>query len=521
MRNGNKKQGAIMTAVKYREVLRLWLEGYNDSEVARACGCSRPSVQDYRQRATAAQISMSQLQEATDSELLGLLGKKKSRQNSNKGPPIDWAWVASELKRAGVTLALLWEEKVNGQAIEYSYSTFCRRFYRWAGSEPTVSLRQTHIPGEKSFVDYSGSKLSYCDRTTGEILEAEIFVGSLGASNLTFVEASRSQALECWVGSHVRMFSYMGGVTAAVVPDNLKSGVTKANKYEPEINRAYQEFAEHYGTAIIPARANKPKDKAKVEKAVQDIQHWILAPLRDRLFTSIWEINEAIKPLLEEFNTRVQKTYGKSRRELFEQVERQSLKALPALPYEFANWKLARVNIDYHIEFERHYYSVPYYLVRKDVELRITERLVEILFDHKRIAFHARSRIAHQHTTLFEHMPKEHQAVCSWSKDKFCAWSKSIGIATTSFVDTLFSKKAHSEQAFRAIMGLQRLAQKYGSCRLESACKRANHFKLFTMHSVRSILETGKDKEELQQGNAEEKDSSLWHQNLRGNQSFH
>ena len=514
------KRGAVMSGVKFREVLRLWRGGFNASEISRSCGCARSSVQDYVGRATVAGVTVEQLEALSDSELLALMGKKPYRAHRTGGPEIDWTWIGNELARRGVTLALLWEERVKEQDGAYSYSSFCRRYRKWAAKH-AVTLRQVHRPGEKSFVDFSGLTVFYRDPSTCEIHEAEIFVGALGASNLTYVEAALSQQREQWIGAHVRMFEYFGGVTEALVPDNLKSGVTQACRYEPEINRVYLEFSEHYGVAILPARANKPKDKAKVEKAVQDIQHWILAPLRDKTFHSVGEINAAIAPLLEAFNTRRLRAHGISRRELFERSERDSLKPLPRLPFQFATWKQARVNIDYHVEFERHYYSVPFYFVRKDVEIRVTEKLLEVFFDGKRVAFHARSREPYKHTTLFEHMPPEHQAVRSWSKDKFTAWSQGIGSETATFVAVLFAKKPHVEQAFRSVLGLQRLAKKYGSARLENACKRGNYFKLTTMRNIRSILESAKDKVEIENKQDTEKSEPLFHGNLRGSTNFH
>lgn len=514
-----------MSAVKFREILRLTWRGIKVQQVSDACGCARSTVQDYIGKALVSGLTSEQAEAMSDSELLERLGKKIHREEG-KIIAIDWKLVGAELIRPGMTLQLLWKERFS--SIEdkkecVSYSVFCRRYRKWCEKNHQIpsTLRQIHYPGEKSFVDFSGLKLTFCNIKTGEIFEAEIFVGCLGASNLTYVEAASSQRLECWLGAHVRMFTYFGGVTKVVVPDNLKSGVTKACRYEPSINRAYVEFAEHYDTAVIPARANKPKDKAKVEKAVQDIQHWILAPLRDVEFHSVGEINAAIMPLLKGFNEeRILREYGISRRALFEQNEEKLLQPLPRLPFEFAIWKTAKVNIDYHIEYERHYYSVPYYLVRKEVEIRVTEKLVNVFFEHACVTFHVRSREQYKHTTLFEHMPPEHQAVRSWSKDKFISWSKSVGSETALFVETLFAHKPHPEQAFRAILGLQRLASKYTAVRLESACKRANCFNLKTMGNIRSILETSKDKIELTK---EDKTPlpQLHHANLRGSTNFH
>lgn len=511
-------RGAVMSGVQFREILRLSGSGMTRSAVAQSCGCARSTVRDYVLRAAEAEVTAEQLSTLSDSELLVRMQKKSHREHGSGGPGIEWESVHSELSRPGVTLLLLWEERIKDQENSYSYSAFCRRYQKWAATHE-VTLRQVHRAGAKCFVDFSGVKLPYCDITSGELHEAEIFVGTLGASNLTYVEATLSQQQAEWIGAHVRMFEYFGGVTEAVVPDNLKSGVTTACRYEPEINRAYLEFSEHYGTAILPARSNKPKDKAKVEKAVQDIQRRILASLRDCIFHSVGEINKAIAPLLEAFNARPLREYGISRRELFEKSERETLKLLPRLPFQFATWKQARVNLDYHIELARHYYSVPYYLVRKDVEIRVTEKLVEVFFDGKRVAFHARSRVPYNHTTLFEHMPPEHQAVRSWSKERFTAWSKGVGAETETFVAMLFAKKPHAEQAFRSILGLQRLAKKYGSTRLENACTRGNHFKLTTMRSVRSILESAKDKVEIDKNATTT--APLLHGNLRGSTNFH
>ncbi len=507
-----------MSGVKFREILRLSEGGYSDSEISRACRVARSTVQDYVSRARVSELTYEKLRGVSDSEALKLLGKKVSREGKAGLPEVDFAWVHSELSRRGVTLLLLWEERLYGQTKTCSYSTFCRMYKRWELRQE-VTLRQFYRAGEKCFVDFSGLTLAYTDIQSGEIKEAEIFVGTLGASNYTYVEATASQELFHWIGAHCRLFGFFGGVTEIIIPDNLKSAVTAACRYEPEINRTYQEFAEHYGVAVLPARTRKPRDKAKVEKAVQDIQRWILAPLRDRVFHSVSEINQAIKPLLEGFNARMMREYEASRHDLFLRLDKPALAALPVADFEWGTWKTARVNIDYHLEHERHYYSAPYYLVRREVWVKASEKCIEIFFDGKRVALHERDKTPYTHSTLFEHMPPEHQAVRSWTRERFTSWSKSIGTETEQFVEMLFAKRAHEAQAFRSILGLQRLAQKYSSGRLEQACKRANHFKLTTMRSVRSILETGKDK--LSAPPEASPQEPLFHANLRGISNFH
>lgn len=513
-----KKQGALMSGIRFREIFRLGEGGFSQVEIAQSCGCSRSTVQDYLERAKAAELTYEALKGLSDSEVFARIGKKSRRPESKPGPEVDLARVHAELQRRGVTLQLLFQELFGEGPGSYSYSTFCRRYKRWRLSSE-VSLRQFYRSGEKAFTDFSGLRLSFVDEVTGETRIAEIFVGTLGASNYTYVEATISQELPCWLGAQQRMFEFFGGVPEAVVPDNLRSGVTTPCRYEPVINRSYQDFAEYYSTAIIPARVKKPKDKAKVEKAVQDIQHWVLAPLRDRSFGSVAEINVAIRPLLEAFNRRFMREYGATREELFQRLDKPALKALPAQPFQFAVWKEARVNIDYHIEYEHHYYSVFYYLVRKQVWIKASEKLIEIFYENKRVAFHVRSRALYKHTTLPEHMPPNHQAVKSWTHGSFVAWSKGVGPETAQYVDTLFAKKEHPEQAFRAILGLQRLAQKYSPLRLENACRRGNHCKLTNMRSIRSILESGLDKAPLT--SRIKAQIPLVHCNLRGHNNFH
>ncbi len=370
-----KGQGGLLRMAKFREILRLHGLGHSQCAIAQSCGVARSTVQDYIRRATAKNLSYEQLRDFTDNEVKERLGKGK-RKTGQRVEAIDFAPLEVELRRKGVTLALLWQEGLDKGQWQMSYGTFCRRYSQWRIRQK-LSLRQVYKGGEKLFVDYCGLTVPVTHAQTGEVVEAQIFVGCLGASNYTYAEATPTQELHHWIGAHQRALSFFGGVPECIVPDNLKSGVTDPCRYEPGINRSYQEFAEHYGVAVLPARPKKPRDKSKVEKAVQEVERQILAPLRHESFTSFSALNRAIGERLEQLNGRVMQGYGVSRRELFEQVDQSVLKPLPAQPFVFGQWKSAKVNLDYHIEVEKHYYSVPDPLVGQEVHVKTSEQLVE------------------------------------------------------------------------------------------------------------------------------------------------
>ncbi|MGB7414502.1 MAG: IS21 family transposase [Thermosynechococcaceae cyanobacterium] len=351
-------------------------------------------------------------------------------------------------------------------------------------------MRQVYKGGDKLFVDYCSPTIPVRDLSTGETVAVQIFVACLGASNYTFAEAAPTQGIPHWIGSHQRALEFFGGVPAVIVPDNLKSGVTSPCRYEPGINRTYQDFAEHYQVAVMPAHPHKPRDKAKVEKAVQKVERQILAKLRHQTVTSFSQLNDAIWEHLATLNEHTMQGYGLSRQTLFERVDQPELKPLPTHPFILAYWKEAKVNLDYHIEVERHYYSVPYWLVRYQVTVKRTENLIEIFHDHQRIALHERSRIPHRHSTKPEHMPPEHWAYKSQSKEQFLAWAQRIGPHTTQQVEAIFDRKPYEEQAFRTLKGVQRLATDHGAVRLEAACHRANTWAMVGLRHLRSMLKT-------------------------------
>ncbi|NET39823.1 MAG: IS21 family transposase [Cyanothece sp. SIO1E1] len=481
-----KRQGKLLPMTKFREIIRLHELGRNQTEIAHSCSVARSTVQDYIRRAGAKNLSYAQLSEMSDSQAQTYLGKHQGASVPAKA--IEFEPIHRELSHKGVTLALLWQEGIERGDWTISYGQFCRRYNQWKGRQ-NLSMRQVYQGGDKLFVDYCGLTIPVTHPVTGEVSAAQIFVACLGASNYTFAEATPSQALPYWIGSHQRSLSFFGGVPACIVPDNLKSGVTTACRYEPGLNRSYQDFAAHYGVAVMPARPRRPRDKSKVEKAVQEVERQILAPLRHQSFSHFRRLNEAIRPLLKRLNERTMQTYGLSRRQLFEQVDLPALKPLPQHPFVFANWKQAKVNLDYHLEVERHYYSVPYWYVRREVSVKVSEQLVEIFYEHQRIALHPRSFVTHRHSTLPEHMPPEHWAYKSQSQEKFLAWAQQVGPQTKTQVETIFASKPHPEQAFRTLKGVQGLSTRYSSERLEAACQRANALGMSGYRRLKAMLE--------------------------------
>jgi transposase len=376
-------------------------------------------------------------------------------------------------------------------------------------------MRQQHRAGEKMFVDYAGQTISLIDPHTGEVSELQVFVAALGASNYTYAEACLGQDMRSWINAHINAYEYFGGVPEITVPDNLKSGVTKPDYYDPDINPTYQELAEHYGSVIIPARVKKPRDKAKVENAVLQVERWVLAPLRDQEFFSLNEINRAIRQRLEWLNNRSFAKLDGSRRSLFEELDKSALKPLPAKPYEMSEWKTkVAVNIDYHVEFERHFYSVPYTLVNNRVDIRATGNSIECFFKGQRVASHLRSRKRYGHSTKNEHRPKSHQEYAKWPPSRLVNWARTIGPATATMVQNILQAKPHPEQGYRSCLGLLRLGDKYSKARLEQACCRALRIKSSNYQSVKSILKTGFDQQPLPP--SAPKQLNLNHENIRG-----
>jgi len=498
---------------KVREIMRLGLKchlGYR--EIARSCFISHSTVSGYLSQAKVMGLTYEGVEKMDDEELKGVLKAESSQKQKAAYPQPDWQWVHQELKKKGVTLQLLWEEYKAVHPQGYQSSQFYEHYHRWK-KKLSVSLRQTHKAGEKMFVDYAGQTIAVHDPHTGKVREAEIFVVVLGASNYTFAEASWDQSLPNWIASHVHAFEYFGGVAKVVVPDNLKSGVSKACWYEPDINPTYHDLAVHYGTVIMPSRVRKPKDKSKVEVGVQVVERWVLASLRNRTFFSLLELNQAISHLLLKLNQRPFKKLNGSRLSLFETVERDQLLPLPSCRYELAEWKKARVNIDYHIELKNHYYSVPYRLVQEEVEVRYTSATIEIFHHGKRVASHKRDDRPGCHATQKEHMPKSHQHYLEWSPSRIIRWAGTVGEATAKVVATILNSRRHPEQGYRSCLGILRLGKHYSHERLEAACSRVLVVGGFTYKSIRSILEKGLERQPLPQ---QKMQPLIAHENIRG-----
>lgn len=511
-----RKKTEAIRVISIKELLRVREQGRSINEAARSCGVARSCAQRYIKLAESNGTTYEEIKELPDEEVLRCFGVQRAPRAYRATAP-DFQAVQRELGRKGVTLYLLWEEYRRINPTGHSYSNYCLLFRSWRGAQK-LAFRQVYKGGEKMLSDYSGMKVTIYPIGKASF-EAEIFVSVLGASNLTYVEATQSQNLLDWIGSHERTLKYFGGVPELEIIDNLKSGVTKACRYEPEVNRTYAEWAAHYCLAVLPARALKPKDKAKVEEAVQNVERRILAVLRDRKFTSIEELNQAIAPLLEELNNREMQEYGCSRWQLWESLDKPALKPLPGTPFELGTWKTVRLNIDYHIELFRHYYSAPFELRGKKLEVFFTEKTVSIFNEGKRVAHHLRDDTPYRHTTLKEHLPPAHQAMLEWSPSRLLSWGQKIGQDVEKQIAAILNSREHPEQAYRSCLGLLRLANKFGSERLNAACAIANPLNIASMKRIESMLLKGYDK--LQKESSVPETQLPPHQNIRGGNYYH
>jgi len=497
---------------RIREVLRLKYElGLTHRALGKACSVGLGTVTLYLKRAAELDLVWPLPTELDDAALEAKLFPRVAPLRERVAP--ECPGIHRELKRTGVTLRLLWEEYQGVHPDGYRYSQFCEIYRRWA-KRLKPSMRQVHRAGEKTFTDFSGKQPHIVDRKTGEQVAVELFVGVLGASSLTYAEATESQKLPCWIGAHTRMVEYFEGSTEIWVPDQLKSGVTRSCRYEPGINRTYQELAAHYGAVVIPARPRKPKDKAKAESGVLVAQRWILARLRDRTFFSIVELNQAIREQLDDFNGRPMQKLGVSRRQLWEQLDRPALQSLPLERYEIAEWSKCRVNIDYHVEVNRHVYSVPYQLLHERVEARSTASIVEIYYKGRRVTSHRR-RYDHQPSTKSEHMPSSHREHAEWTPSRLIHWAEKSGPATGRLVAEILRSRPHPEQGYRACLGLMRLGRHYGEQRLEAASLRAEHLRSYSYLTVKNILTSAQDRLPFEQ-EASSIPPTPVHDNIRG-----
>ncbi len=472
-----------------RQVLRLKLEhGLSNRAIARACRVGIGTIAEYVVRARRVGLSWPFPEDLDDTALEAQLFPRAL--DSGARPLPDFPTIHQELKRPGVTLLLLWMEYLKDHPDGYHYSRFCEHYARWA-KKLSPSMRQIHRAGEKIFVDFAGKKPTLVDIETGEVVTVELFIGALGASGLIYAEAVPSQELANWIGAHIRMFERWGGSSAILVPDNLLSGVSKPCRYEPIINRTYEEMAEHYGAVVIPARVRRPKDKPKAEGSVLLAERWILAALRNRTFFSLAELNKAIRERTDWINDRIMKKLGKSRQQLFEELDRPALKKLPPNRYEIGQWKDCTVSIDYHIEIDHNYYSVPYQLLQQRVEARFTSSTVEIFHKSRRIASHARLFGRGHASTKVEHMPASHRAYAEWTPSRIIRWAEKTGPAAGRVVAEILKSRPHPEQGFRSCLGILRLGKTYGPDRLEAACHRAESLGAASYRTIKNILSAG------------------------------
>ena len=503
---------------KIRAVLRLHYEAHQSRRsIARSLGMSRDAVTDYLTRAAAAKLTWPLPASMDDAELERQLFPLVITSGAKRKAEPNWAEIHQELKRKGATLQVLHEEYLAAHPGGIGYSLFCERHREFATTLKRY-MRQTYVAGERVFVDYAGPTMVVVDRVSGAIRYAQIFVGVLGASNYIYAEAHWTQSLPDWIAAHVRMFEHFGAVPSVVVCDNLKSAVTKASRTEPVVNATYQAMADHYGSVILPARARKPKDKAKVEGSVLIVERWILFRLRKRVFTSLGELNEAIRELLVDVNARPFRKLSGCRQSALDAIDRPAMRTLPASPYEYAEFHKVRVGMDYRVEVDSCPYSVPFQLAGREVELRVTAATVEILHGGKRVASHARGT-GSVPVIDEQHLEAAHRHVRMWQAEQALEWAGATGTHVRHFLETLLAGIKVREQGYRAHIGLKKLARDFGSDRLDAACRRAIEIGAHSVANVRSILRNNLDRQpaDLQ----EPREASFDHPNIRGAHYYH
>ena len=511
-----------------REMLRLVREaGLTVSDAARRTGVSRSTVREMLRRFDDAGLAWPLPPEQSDAALeVRLYGPAGAKRGLRRRFEPDWTALNREMKRKHVTLQILWDEYIETHPDGYRYSRFCDLYRGWEARLP-VTMRQTHLGGDKLFVDYAGDTVPVIvDQRSGEIRRAHIFVAVMGGSSLSFAHASWTETLPDWIDAHVQAFGYFGGAARLLVPDNPKVAVIKACFYDPQVNRTYADLAAHYGTALLPARPRRPRDKAKVEAAVGIVERWLLGRLRNRRFYSLADVNIAIAELLIALNDRrILRYVGRTRRQLFEEIDAPRLTPLPAEPYVFAQWSLRKVGLDYHVEVAGHFYSVPFSHARAAVEARLTPRTVEVFLAGERIAAHMRGSGDGKHTTVAEHMPSSHRRYGDWTIERIRREALAMGPSTALLCQMILEHRPHPEQGFRSCLGIVRLAKTFGSPRLEAACERALHVGARSYGSVKSILDNRLDGQPVRRPRADrpgdDEAPAITHPNIRGSRYYH
>ena len=503
-----------LTLRKIREILRLKEEaGLSNRAIARACKISNSTVGEYLRRAQAAGLHWPLPEGLSEDELLQKLFPQSIPESLPERPLPDWKEIREELKKKGVTLKLLWIEYRDKHPGGYGYTQFCDYYRNWTKTQSSTG-RIPRKGGEELEVDYAGLTVTIVNPETGETRQAPVFVATFPASDYVYAEVQPSQELCHWINGHVRAFNFFGGIPKILRPDNLKTGVKSPNYYEPDLNPTYQEMAEYYQVAVLPARVRKPRDKGHVENGVQNVERWVLAPLRHQTFFSEAEANRAAKPLLEALNNRLMTQVGKTRRQVFEEIDQPELRPLPEKPFEVAIWKSAKVSLDYHVSFEKHFYSVPHTLIHQQVEIRASERMVEIFHKGKQVAIHPRSRAVNRFSTRPEHMPSNHRFIRELDADWLQRQAQAIGPQTAQYLTALLHARAYPEQAYRSCLGVLSLARKYPGSLLETACQRLQEAHLLSYGDLKSELERLKSQSKAENPPAV-------HENIRGETYYH
>lgn len=504
---------------KVREIMRLHGYGLSARAISRALGVSRPVVNNYIKQIVAAGFDYAQIKDMDDDLLVEVIeGRRIMASERYQTLSQKFDYFATELKRPGVTLQRLWQEYRTEHPDGYGYSQFCYHFQLWRNtSELTMHLE--HKVGDKMFIDFAGKKLHLVDKTTGEITEVEVFVAILPASQYTYVEAVASQKKADVIGATQNAFHYFGGVPRAVVPDCMKTAVTTPDNYEPDINPEYADLARHYQTVILPARPNRPKDKALVEGAIRIVYIWIYAALRDRIFSSLEELNQAIREELEKYNAKPMQKLGISRKAHFEQIEKAALAPLPAERYVTRRFKSLKVQFNYHIYLsdDKHHYSVPYRYRGKQVQVIYTDAALEIFYKNQRIAFHKRNATRNGYTTVREHMPSHHRKATDWSPQRLITWATNLGEYVEALVVRILQQRTHPEQAYKTCLGILNLTKKFDQERLNKACRIALHFQYYSYRGIKNILENNLENQQL---DCFETPPNV-HPNIRGDHYYH
>lgn len=506
---------------KVRELLRLkFNQGLSNRKAASTVGIGKTAACEYIAGFIKSGLSLDQAMSLSDQDLLATLNIHHHNDNPRYKVLFNlFPYMEKELKRTGVTLQLLWKEYQEGYPDGYGYSQYCHHFYQWRNAQK-VSMHIEHKAGDKLYVDFTGKKLSVVDPQSGEITEHEVFVAVLGCSQLAYIEAIPTQQKNHWVEVNQNVLRFLGGVTRAIVPDCLKSAVKKNDKYEPEINETYRDFARHYDTVILPARALHPQDKSLAENFVKNAYQSIYAPLRNQVFYSLEELNEALWEQLEKFNKRYFQGRETSRWQLFDEVEKSQLKPLPVESYEFKEFCQLKVQYNHHVflKADKHYYSVPFQLTGKKVMVSYSYRNVEIFYNNERVAIHQRSKAAYQYSTKNEHRPKNHQYTAKWSPARFISWGGSISPEVEKIIKHVLDSRPHPEQAYKSCMGILNLEKKYDSQDLIKACQKALETRCYNYKFIKNTLENKtfnlSKEEELQQIEITD------HENIRGKEFY-